>query len=449
MKFELGDIAYAVHGTLADASSAFVGITGVSTDSREVSVGELFVPIVAERDGHDFIDAALARGAAGFLTIAGGDHVNHVRAVVVTDTTRALQELGRHGRGRLPNRVAAVTGSVGKTSTKDLLGAILRVRGNAVVSAKSFNNELGVPLTIVNGPDDAWAGVLEMGARGPGHISLLCDIARPTIGVITNIGSAHLEMFGSREVIADSKSELVASLPADGVAVLNLDSDLYARMASFANGAIVTFSAEGSEDADVSASNIWVSDDLRASFLLTMRGLQLQVTLGARGRHQVANALAAAAAAHALGSTDEEIVEGLSTSDLSPMRMELLTLPAGARLLNDTYNANPVSMRAAIDALVGLQARRRIAILGTMAELGPERAELHREIAQYATFAGIDVVLSVNESTYGVETLSSIDDAVQVCTSLVLGPDDAVLVKGSRVAELERLVQRLLEGATR
>jgi UDP-N-acetylmuramoyl-tripeptide--D-alanyl-D-alanine ligase len=323
------------------------------------------------------------------------------------------------------------------------------VRANAVVSAKSFNNELGVPLTLLNGPDDAWAGVLEMGARGPGHISFLCDIARPTVGVITNIGSAHLELFGSREVIADSKSELIASLPADGVAILNLDSDLYARMASHANAPIVSFSAEGTNQADVFASDIHIDDDLRSSFLLTIHGQQLEVSLGARGRHQVANALAAAAGAHALGSTVDEIIEGLSTSDLSPMRMELLALPGGTRLLNDTYNANPVSMRAAIDALVALQARRRIAILGTMAELGPERAELHREIAQYAASVGVDVVLSVNESTYGVETLSSIESAVQACTSLALGPDDAVLVKGSRVAELERLVQRLLEGATR
>jgi UDP-N-acetylmuramoyl-tripeptide--D-alanyl-D-alanine ligase len=449
VKFELGDIARAVSGTLAATSSASIVVSGVSTDSREVTAGELFVPIVAERDGHDFIDSAIDRGAAGFLTAADHPQVRHDRAVVVPDTTRALQELGRHGRSRLPNRVAAVTGSVGKTSTKDLLGAILRVRANAVVSAKSFNNELGVPLTILNGPDDAWAGVLEMGARGPGHISFLCDIARPTVGVITNIGSAHLELFGSREVIADSKSELVASLPADGVAVLNLDSDLYARMASHANAPIVSFSAEGSNKADVFASNVHIDDDLRASFSLTMHGRHLQVSLAARGRHQVANALAAAAAAHALGSTVDEIIEGLSTSDLSPMRMELVTLPAGTRLLNDTYNANPVSMRAAIDALMGLQAQRRIAILGTMAELGPDRAELHREIAQYAASVGVDVVLSVNESTYGVETLSSIEDAVQTCTSLALGPDDAVLVKGSRVAELERLVQRLLEGATR
>jgi UDP-N-acetylmuramoyl-tripeptide--D-alanyl-D-alanine ligase len=446
--FEFGEVARAVRGKLS-ASSPTISVSGVSTDSRDVTTGELFVPIVAERDGHDFVEAALARGAAGFLAAVGSQHVGHERAVVVTDTTEALQDLARYARRRLPSRVAAVTGSVGKTSTKDLLGAILRLRGNAIVSAKSFNNELGVPLTILNGADDAWAGVLEMGARGPRHIAFLCDIAHPTVGVITNIGSAHLEMFGSREVIADSKSELVASLPLDGVAVLNFDSDMYARMASHASAPVVSFSADGSKGADFFASDIRVDDDLRASFEMTMHGQHLRVMLGARGRHQVGNALAAAAAATALGSTVEEIVEGLSTSDLSPMRMDLVTLPTGTRVLNDTYNANPVSMRAAIDALVGLPAQRRIAILGTMAELGPERVELHREIAQYAEKVGIDIVLSVNESTYGVKTLSTIDEAVQACASLALGPDDAVLVKGSRVAELERLVQRLLEGSTR
>jgi UDP-N-acetylmuramoyl-tripeptide--D-alanyl-D-alanine ligase len=449
MKLELGSIASAVNGQLADPIRYAVSVSGVSIDSREVEPGQLFVPIVAERDGHEFVESALGRGATAFLALAGSAYATHERAIVVADTTKALQELGRFARSLLPNRIAAVTGSVGKTSTKDLLGAILRVRGDAVVSAKSFNNELGVPLTILNGPDRAWAGVLEMGARGPGHISFLCGIGQPNVGVITNIGSAHLEMFGSREVIADSKSELIAGLPANGAAVLNLDSDLYSRMASFASAPIVTFSSEGAKEADVSASEITMNDGLQASFFLTMHGQRVPVVLGARGRHQIPNALAAAAAAHALGSSIDEIVEGLSTSDLSPMRMELLTLSTGTQLLNDTYNANPVSMRAALDALRGLNASRRIAVLGTMAELGPDQADHHREVAEYAFSVGIDVVLSVNESTYGVELLSSIDDAVRACAALVLGPDDAVLIKGSRVAGLERLVQRLLEGATR
>jgi UDP-N-acetylmuramoyl-tripeptide--D-alanyl-D-alanine ligase len=448
MRFLLGDIADQVNGTVRPTLRS-VEIAGVSTDSREVTPGQLFVPIVADRDGHDFIDAARERGAAAWLSSGPANSADNDRCVHVADTTQALQQLGRYARSRLPNQIAGITGSVGKTSTKDLLGAILRVRGAAMVSAKSFNNELGVPLTLLNASDDAWAGVVEMGARGPGHIRFLCDLAKPTVGVITNIGSAHLEMFGDRETIADSKSELIAALPAGGTAVLNYDSDLYARMVSHATTSVVSFSADGNVAAQVRAHDVTLDNQLCASFELVLHDARFPVTLAARGRHQVANALAAAAVAHALGSTADEIRKGLATLDLSPMRMELVTLASGATVLNDTYNANPVSMRAALDALAAIPAQRRIAVVGTMAELGPDRDALHRDVATYAKSIGIETVLSVCEPAYGVENFDGLSATAEACASLELGPGDALLVKGSRVAELERLVKILVEGPIR
>ncbi len=446
MRFTVAEIADHVQGRVA-STSRDIEISGVSIDSRDTLPGQLFVPIVAERDGHAFIDAARANGATAWLVGEGHTGDDDERAIVVADTTRALQELSKLARTRLPDRIVGVTGSVGKTSTKDLIGAILRTRGNAMVSVKSFNNELGVPLTLTNAPDDTWAGVVEMGARGPRHIQSLCELARPSVGVITNVGTAHLEMFGSREVIADSKSELIASLPQHGVAVLNLDSDLYARMATFAASPITSFSASGNPQASVYATDIEVDAELRATFTAHVDGDRFQVSLGARGVHQVENALAAIAATLSVGATEDEIVEGLATSDLSPMRMELVTLPTGSRLLNDTYNANPVSMRAAIDALVQLPAGRRIAFLGPMAELGPERESLHREVASYGLARGVDHIFAVGEPSYGTTVLEDIDAAVDMCRELAIGPLDALLVKGSRVAAMERLVHQLLEGS--
>lgn len=446
MKLTLGDIADHVGGSLNSASARSIEVDGASIDSRSILPGQLFVPIVAERDGHEYIESARQRGANAWFVAVGKPASSDQRSIVVPDTTTALQQLSGLVRRRLPDRIAGVTGSVGKTSTKDLLGAVLRERAPAMVSAKSFNNELGVPLTLLNAPDDCWAGVVEMGARGPGHIRFLCEFARPTVGVITNIGSAHLELFGSREVIADSKSELIAGLPSHGVAVLNFDSDLYARMVDHASTTIVSFSATGNTAASVYATDVRLNSELRATFIVHTPDARFEVALGARGLHQVANALAASIAARAFGSTIEEIKAGLATSDLSPLRMDLVRLPSGTRVLNDTYNANPVSMRAALDSLAQMNASRRFAFLGPMAELGPDRNALHLEVAEHGRDLGLEGIVSVGEPAYGTTNVEDIDAAIALCAELALGPDDVVLVKGSRVAELERLVQKLLEG---
>ena len=432
MRLLCSDLAVATGGTLDGPD---VAVTGATIDSRAVAAGQLFVPVVAERDGHEFIAAALEAGAAAYLTsrpAAGGT------AVVVDDTVRALQAVARHARGALDGPVIGVTGSVGKTSVKDLLAAVLRQRLCTAASERSFNNELGVPLTILNAPDDTEAIVVEMGARDIGHIAALCAIASPTIGIVTRVAAVHTEVFGTIDDVARAKSELVRALPPSGTAVLKADDDRVAAMASVTPAKTVTFGDGG----DVRASGIVLDDDLRARFRLTSPWGDVDVLLAVRGVHQVQNALAAAAAALVCGLSLEDVAEGLGAASLSPWRMDLGTAPSGALVLNDAYNANPTSVAAALESLAALPAERRIAVLGVMAEIGTDSDAEHARIAGLADQLGIRV-LSVAAPAYGVEDVPSVDAARDVLGPL--GPGDAVLVKGSRVAGLERLAALLLE----
>ncbi len=433
MRFDTTEIARATGG---EVFGRLATVDGVSIDSRVVATGQLFVPIVAERDGHDFISSALRGGAGAYLTngpLEGGT------AIRVGDTAAALTALGRHARNRLPERVVGITGSVGKTSVKDLLASAARTTWRTSASIGSFNNELGVPLTLVNAPDDTELTVVEMGARGPGHISTLCGVAGPTVGVVTVVAGAHLEMFGTLEVVAQAKSELVAALPASGTAVLNADDDLVAAMAGVTDATVVTFGRIGG---DVRAEKVEMGDDLRARFTLHSPWGNADVRLGIAGEHQVINALGAAAAALALGASAEAVAAGLGDAQLTAMRMDLVTLPSGLRLIDDTYNANPTSMRAALQSLASLPAGRRIAVLGTMSELGDGAAQAHAAIAMKAHALGIHVI-SVAESRYGVtgdDAVADPTEAVDRLDALRLLADDAVLVKGSRSAGLERVV---------
>ncbi len=438
MKFSRSEVAAAVDGRLVGDDGV---VDSISIDSRSVGPNSLFVPVVADRDGHQFIDAARANGASCWLT---QHSKNDAGEIVVADTTVALQQLARHARIRLGGRVIGITGSAGKTSTKDLIAAILRRRGPAAASEKSFNNELGVPLTLTNAPDGAWAAIIEMGARGVGHIAMLCEWAQPNVGVITNIGTAHRELFETAEQTAHAKAELYESLPADGVAIANLDDGHFDTVCAHATGEVRTFSESGNSAATFYATNVESDDELRHRFdMHTPDGVVL-VSLSVRGRHQVANALAAALATWSVGATLPEIVSGLTVDTISPWRMELTQLSSGALLLNDSYNANPSSMAVAIDALVGLPALRRIAVLGTMAELGAEKQQMHQEVARRTVEQNVDVVLAISEADYGVPVLGSIDEVLEALVQIgAPRSGDAILVKGSRVAGLEKLAERL------
>jgi UDP-N-acetylmuramoyl-tripeptide--D-alanyl-D-alanine ligase len=406
-------------------------------DSRALRPGQLFVALRGDRDGHDFVPAARNAGAGAVLVERP---VDEDPAVVVEDAGRALTGLGQHARERLRHAaVIGVTGSVGKTSVKDLTAAASSRSRRTAASLRSFNNELGVPLTLLEAPDDTEVAVVEMGARGIGHIAELCLLARPTIGVVTAVALAHTEAFGTIDDVALAKGELVEALPADGTAVLNLRDERVAAMASRTVAGVLTY---GVDQGDVRAEGVVVDDDLRPSFRLATPWGEHELTLAVRGRHNAENAAGAAAAALAAGASFDRVVEGLSAAELSPWRMELAVTPSGARVLNDAYNANPTSMLAALDALADLDAQRHTAVLGPMAELGEISEAEHHRVAHRAAELGIRVV-PVDTTAYGGEPVDGVDGAVSALGRLEAG--DAVLVKASRVAGLERLARRLLD----
>lgn len=431
MRFLASDIAALVDGTLVGPD---VEVDGAAIDSRLLAGGELFVAIVGERDGHDFIPAATAGGAPAYLS-AGPLHDG--TAIVVADPARALTRLGQAARDRLPERVVGITGSVGKTTTKDLAAAALGARWRSHASMRSFNNEIGVPLTLVNAPGDTEATVVEMGARGVGHIDELCAIARPTIGVVTVVAEVHTEAFGDLAAVARAKGELIEALPATGTAVLNADDPLVAAMAERTDAEVLTFGLVGGE---VRAEAVVVDADLRPRFDLRTPWGTETVRLAVRGEHNVGNALAAASVALVEGAPIEQVAAGLGAAAPSPWRMALSVAPSGMRVLDDCYNAGPASVAGALRALAHLGAQRPVAVLGVMAELGSASAAAHRGAGALAAELGIEVV-AVGVGDYGPEPVPDVGAAFEALARI--GPD-AVLVKGSRVAGLERLVQRLL-----
>ena len=433
----------------ADTDSlAFVD--GLAIDSRLVSPRQLFAAVRADRDGHEFVDAAFAAGAAAVLVdnadclavSSSGERAERGMAILVEDVPLALMDIARIARSRLPDRVVGVTGSVGKTTTKDLLAEVLAQQFATVASEKSFNNELGVPLTLANAAEGTQAAVVEMGARGAGHISLLCELARPTVGIVTTVERVHTQVMGSIEQIAQAKGELIEALPSTGLAVLNAEVPLVAVMAERTQANVLRFGQGG----DVQALEVQLDAELRPSFLLLSPWGNVAVRLGIRGVHNVSNALAAATAALGLGLSLEQVAVGLESAVTSPWRMDLQTMPSGALLLNDSYNAGPASMAAALRALSSLPGAgsgRRIAVLGLMAELGDSAPQEHQAVAELADQLQIQII-AVGTDLYGVPPLAGISEAEAALDSLSLTTADAVLVKGSRVARLERLAQALL-----
>lgn len=451
MRIPLRELATELSAELvpgAAGSGPDPAVDGLSIDSRSLRPGQLFAAVSGERDGHDFVAAAVAAGASACLVErVDAASLGATPALVVPSVAEALAGLARVARDRLEvtaaGRIVGVTGSVGKTTTKDLLASVLARRFPTAASERSFNNELGVPLTLANAPDGTQAVVVEMGARGHGHIRLLCDLARPTVAVVTLVAAVHSEFMGGLDRIAVAKRELVASLPTDGVAVLNADDERVAAMAGATDARVLTFSAAGRPDADVRAESVTVGPDLCASFVLCNGADRTPVRLGVRGEHNVTNALAAATAAFALGVSADEVAAGVAEPELSPWRMELGRSPAGALVLNDAYNANPTSMVAALRALAALDATRRVAVVGHMAELGADEAAEHRRVAAVAAELGVELV-AVRTGLYGVDPVDGTDGALAALGPI--GDGDAVLVKASRSAGLEQVAAALLAG---
>jgi UDP-N-acetylmuramoyl-tripeptide--D-alanyl-D-alanine ligase len=363
-------------------------------------------------------------------------------AVVVPDTAAALLAMGRLARDRLGGGVIGITGSVGKTTTKDLVRACLATAFPTAASERSFNNELGLPLTLLNAPDDVRWLVVEMGTRGPGHIAQLAEVARPEVGIVTSVAMAHVEYLGDLDGVARAKGELVAALPDSGVAVLNFDDPRVAGMGAQCECPVVGYSAAGVAEAEVRAEGVTLDDALRPHFRLVTPWGEGDVVLGLAGRHQVSNALAAAAAALWCGVGFDAVAQALGSVTAPALRMELRGGPGsgagGPALIVDCYNANPASTEAALRSLAVLAADRRVALLGLMAELGEETAGEHRRVAALAEELGIEVV-GYETDLYGAARVDDVDAAVALLRGV--GPGDAALVKGSRVARLEDVVR--------
>jgi UDP-N-acetylmuramoyl-tripeptide--D-alanyl-D-alanine ligase len=434
MRLMASDVAQAISGELIGSNAH---LDGVSFDSRTIKPGQLFVPIVDQRDGHDFIADALSRGAGAYLTSRAPQGRT---AITVNDTVAGLLKLGAWGRTRLDtqlqNRVVAITGSVGKTSTKDLIASALATVLRTHSNDQSFNNDFGLPTTILNAPDDIEALVVEMGTRGFGEIARLCEVARPHIGVVTVVSNAHTQRVGSINGVTRAKRELIESLPAGGCAVLNADDSNVLSMRDASKAAVLTFGESSS--AEVRMVDCEIDQQGRAIAMVKTPWGDAKLSMNVPGKHMAHNALAALCVAGILHIDISQAAEAISKSNISPFRMQIRKLKNGAVVIDDSYNANPASMRAAFETLSTFSGARRIAFCGLMAELA-EPSEDHLAISLLAKQKQIELV-AVETYLYGVRPIS-FSQARQVLEEL--GDGDVVLVKGSKVAGLVRLCEGL------
>jgi UDP-N-acetylmuramoyl-tripeptide--D-alanyl-D-alanine ligase len=455
------EIATVLGAQLSGPGDTTAAVTSLTSDSRAVAAGGLFVALPGEHvDGHDYVASAAAGGAAASLT---RHPVPCALCLVVVDPLVALGRLSRYLVDRASAaglQVVGITGSVGKTSTKDLLAQVLERAGPTVATAGNFNNELGVPLTVGRVDEQTRFLVAEMGARGIGHIAYLCDIAPPRVGVVLNVGQAHVGEFGGQAAIAQAKGELVEALPADGWAVLNIDDPLVWSMRRRTRGNVLPWSTTQPLDEGVWASGLAGDASGRYSFALCYGQSESDVQLQLTGRHQVANAVAAAAAAVAVDVELDVVAAALTAAGpRSRWRMELHDRSDGVTVINDSYNANPDSMRAALTTLaeLGRAGRHTWAVLGDMLELGETAAEEHTAIGRFAAQSGVEHLVAIGEfavqitsaavaaglpSRRAVSVTDKADAAAVVASDLE--PGDVVLVKASRGLALDTVADEIL-----
>lgn len=445
--FNTVSLATVTQGQVRGATAAF---TSISTDTRTLQPGALFVALKGPNfDGHDYVGAALEQGASAALVER--DVSLPIAQVVVPDVLTALTQFAHAWRGEFKHPVIGVTGSNGKTTTKEMLGSILSQRGPTLVTRGNLNNHIGVPLTLLTLNDTQHFAVIEMGASGLGEIGHLARTAEPVIGLITNAGAAHLEGFGDLDGVARGKGELYLALPAAGVAIINAD-DTYAGYWRRHNnaGRVLTFGVDRA--ADFSAATVLArheTDGFYTHFELQTPDGRRQIDLQLAGIHNLRNALGAAAAAYAAGASLDDIQAGLNA--MRPVGGRLQPKPAikGAALIDDSYNANPNSVRAGIDALQSRGGRGWL-IFGEMRELGADAASLHAEIGRYARAAGVERVFAIGEHSRhtvtafgaGAQWFASLDELI-ACVTAELASDITVLVKGSRGNRLERAAAAL------
>lgn len=456
-------LADVLGGTIV-RGDADVVFSGVEIDTREIAPGMAFFALPGEKsDGHAWVGAAARAGARVAVVSRFDDQVTTglpstpLTVVQVEDCAEALRALARHHRSNLRCPVVGVTGSTGKTSTKDFLVAALGNGGRVVATKGNRNNELGVPLTVLRAAPRTSVLIVEMGMRGLGQIAELCEIARPTMGVVTNIGQTHMELLGSQDAIAQAKGELVECIPADGRVFLNGD-DPWSRKLKSRSAAPITWYGLGKR-CNVRATDIETDDMGRPVLTLRASRRAARVALPVPGRHHAYTAVAAAAVALALGATLSEIAEGLANVVPTAMRMEAFISASGITVVNDAYNASPTSMRAAVTALADMQTPgKRIAVLGDMAELGSLTDLAHFRLGEAVADSGIEQLVTVGARARriaeaalakgmdpsSVRPCVTVEEASEVLDDL-LSPRDIVLVKASRSMGLERVVEGILE----
>ncbi|HET7870181.1 MAG TPA: UDP-N-acetylmuramoyl-tripeptide--D-alanyl-D-alanine ligase [Actinomycetota bacterium] len=447
----LSEVARVVDGRLRGSDAT---VTAVVIDSREAGPGSLFFAMPGgRRDGHDFVTEALSRGAVGSVVHRP---VLAEPAVEVADSGEALLALAADERARMPDAtVIGITGANGKTSTKDLAASILSTGFLTHASPGSFNNEIGLPLTLLGAPDGVEVVLTEMGARRRGDHAELCRVARPDAVVVTNIGVAHMEVFGSWQAIVEASAEPVEALADVGTAILNADDTVVRDLAARTGARVVTFGL--TKDADVRAEDVGLDEEGRAGFDLVVGDQREPAELVVPGEHMVSNALAAAACGIALGLSAAECAAGLKGVGVSRWRMESFTSEDGVRVVNDAYNANPESMAAGLRAARWMARGSRLAaVLGHMAELGPISGDEHERLGELVVRLGVDHLVTVGpvarivagaalregavpDSVLSVDTPAEAAVAVRAWART----GDVVLVKGSRVAGLERVAEAL------
>jgi UDP-N-acetylmuramoyl-tripeptide--D-alanyl-D-alanine ligase len=453
-RFNVQEILRATDGALV-AGDLGVPVTGVSIDSRTLGVGEAFFAIRGDRtDGHAYLADAAARGAACLVVeTVPDDPPANVPLVLVDDTTRALGRLAAWHRGRFSVPVVAVTGSNGKTTTKELIASALGARWRVLKSAASFNNQWGLPLTLLKLTPQHDAVVVEIGTNHPGEIAYLAGIAAPTVAVVTVVNAVHTEFLGSLDDVREEKAALVRAVPARGTAVLNADDARVASMAGDTRARVITYGTAAT--ADVRPVGPLTEDAAGVRFTVEHAGARADVALALAGRHNVVNALAAAATGIALGIALPEIARGLGTA--SPVKGRCVWRAAGGvDILDDTYNASPVSVRAAIDTAAARSRRGRlVVVLGDMLELGEGAPGAHREVGAAAVAAGAAALVGLGPlAAHAVDAARArglqeahatrtFEDTLALLLKRVV-PGDVVLVKGSRGMRMERVVDGLV-----
>jgi len=455
--FTLSEILAATGGQLL-VNGPVHQFCGVSTDTRALQPGELFVALRGERfDGHTFLERARELGAAGALVEDPGPGVRRRTMasgpwciIETTDTLYALGQLAQCHRRRFDLPIVGITGSAGKTTTKEMTASILAQGRTVLKSQGNFNNEIGLPLTLFTLTATHQAVVLEFGMRGRGQVGYLAALARPTVGIITNIGLTHLELLGSQQEIALAKAELLDEMSPDSIAILPRDDDFFPLLSAHARGRVLTVGLDDRSDYWVSTSLL--DDEGCVRFTLQTPEGSIPVRLSVPGTHQVRNALAAAAAALCVGATPQEVRDGLAEYQPGKGRMQMLRAAGGYQVIDDTYNANPAAVRATLEYLVQMPGTPKIAILGDMRELGPTERELHRELGRYAMELGVDALLAIGE--LGREYVTGASDAraqwypdhaaATAAARSLLTPGAVVLVKGSRAMQMEQIVAALV-----